>query len=65
MDDFRPQARLSPLLRLRSQGRQDSMPVKLERILRDGPFQTLGDHARRLRESGRLPVREAGAIAGN
>lgn len=65
MDDFRPQAQLSPLLRLRSQGQQDSMPVKLERILRDGPFLTLGEHARRLREAGRLPVREAGAIARN
>lgn len=63
MDDFRPRARLSPLMRLRSQGQQDSMPVKLERILQDGPFLTLAEHARRLRDSGRLPVREAGAIA--
>lgn len=63
MDDYRPRARLSPLMRLRSQGRQDSMPVKLERILSDGPFLTLGEHARRLRASGRLPMREAGAIA--
>ena len=60
MDAFRPAAKLSPLMRLRSQGRQDSMPVKLERILREGTFLTLAEHARRLREGGRLPVRTLG-----
>jgi hypothetical protein len=61
MDDFRPDTRLSPLMRLRSQGRQDSMPVKLERILAQGRFLTLAEHARRLAERGDLPVRRLGA----
>lgn len=64
MDDFRPAARLSPLLRLRSQGRQDTMPVKLDRILREGPFRTLGAHADWLRRQGGLPVRSVGGLAG-
>jgi polysaccharide deacetylase family protein (PEP-CTERM system associated) len=61
MDDFRPEAKLSPLLRLRSQGRQDTMPVKLERILAEGPFATLAEHARRLGDGGGVPIRRLGA----
>lgn len=57
MDDFRPEAKLAPWQRLRSQGQQDTMPVKLERILGDGTFTTLGEHARNLRAGGGLPVR--------
>ncbi len=57
MDDFRPHAKLSPWQRLRSQGQQDTMPVKLERILAEGGFTTLGEHARRLGAGANLPVR--------
>ena len=61
MDDFRPEAKLSPLMRLRSQGKQDSMPVKLDRILREGPFLTLAEHARRLRADDRRARARTGA----
>lgn len=57
MDDFRPEAKLAPWQRLRSQGQQDTMPVKLERILGNGTFATLGEHARNLCAEGGLPVR--------
>ncbi len=57
MDDFRPEAKLAPWQRLRSQGRQDTMPVKLERILGQGRFATLAEHAGNLRARPDLPVR--------
>ncbi len=62
MDDFRPEAKLSPLTRLRSQGKQDTMPVKLDRILREGPFLTLAEHAHRLRADDRVPVRPLAGV---
>lgn len=64
MDDFRPRAALSPLTRLRSQGRQDTMPIKLDRILSEGPFRTLGEHAAGLRRRGGLPVLPLDRAAG-
>lgn len=44
LDSFRPEIRMSRLDRLRSQGGQNRMPAKLEQILRDGCFQTLGEY---------------------
>jgi polysaccharide deacetylase family protein (PEP-CTERM system associated) len=56
LDEHRPQVGLSAAASLRSQGGQDSMPGKLARLLQMGEFETMGEYARRLRESGALPV---------
>ena len=47
---------LSAANNVRSQGGQASMPVKLERILRQGEFETLGQYVGRLRVGGELAV---------
>jgi len=57
LDDHRPRAGQSALTSLRSQGGQDSMPRKLERLLAEGEFETMGQYAARLRAAGGLPVR--------
>lgn len=50
MDDFKPEVGLSAATSLRSQGGQATMPIKLERILRDGgPFETMAEYVARLR----------------
>jgi polysaccharide deacetylase family protein (PEP-CTERM system associated) len=57
LDDFRPQVGLSAAGAVRSQGGQDSMPAKLEKLLASGNFETMGAYAARLRAAGGLPVR--------
>ena len=57
MDDYRPDAQVGAATRLRSQGGQSSMPVKLEAILGGGEFMTLADYAEQQRRDGDLPVR--------
>jgi polysaccharide deacetylase family protein (PEP-CTERM system associated) len=57
LDDYRPEAGLSPLGRLRSQGGQGSMPRKLTRLLELGRFQTMGQYVAQRRARGELPVR--------
>lgn len=56
LDSFKPQVGQSTTTSLRSQGGQASMPVKLERILGLGGFETLGEYVGRLRGAGDLPV---------
>ena len=61
LDDYRPEVGLSAAGNLRSQGGQDTMPAKLERLLAGGDFETMGEYAERLRAvPGGLPVREPG-----
>lgn len=57
MDDFRPEADVGVATRLRSQGGQSSMPVKLEAILARGEFMTLAEYADQQRGRADLPVR--------
>jgi hypothetical protein len=57
LDDYKPRVGLSATASVRSQGGQDTMPLKLERLLATGEFETMGDYARRLREAPDLPVR--------
>jgi len=56
LDSYKPVVGLSATSSVRSQGGQASMPVKLERILRQGDFETLGEYVGRLRAGGDLPV---------
>ncbi len=56
LDGFRPQASVGKATSLRSQGGQATMPGKLEAVLAEGDFQTLGQYAKQLREEGHLPV---------
>ena len=44
LDSYRPDVGLSGLARLRSQGGQDTLARKVEAILGNGSFQTLGDY---------------------
>jgi polysaccharide deacetylase family protein (PEP-CTERM system associated) len=44
LDDFRPDAGQTLLTRLRSQAGQASMPGKLDAILAEGPFITMGEY---------------------
>jgi len=57
LDSFKPQVGQSKSTSLRSQGGQSTMPLKLERILKQGEFETLGQYVGRLREADELPVR--------
>lgn len=57
LDEHRPRAGQSRLTSLRSQGGQDTVPRKLDRLLADGEFETMGEYAARLRAAGGLPVR--------
>jgi polysaccharide deacetylase family protein (PEP-CTERM system associated) len=62
MDDYRPAAGQGRLTTLRSQGGQDTMPLKLERILAEGGCVTLAEHVRALRRAGVLPVRSVAKV---
>ncbi len=62
-DDFRPDAGQGRLLRWRSQMGLDTIPGKLESLLRGGRFTTLGEHVDRLREAG-LPRRGLPLVEG-
>jgi polysaccharide deacetylase family protein (PEP-CTERM system associated) len=57
IDDFRPATRQSHLLRMRSQGGQQTMLAKLENLMQRGHFTTLGEHVDRLLAAGDLPRR--------
>ena len=59
LDDFKPTVGLSAATSVRSQGGQASMPVKLEKILQHGEFETLGQYVDGLRSSNNLPVMES------
>ena len=63
LDDFKPAVGLSKANSLRSQGGQDTMPAKLERILSDGQFETLGQYVDRVNVGDRLPVQTLGCAA--
>ncbi len=58
MDDFRPEADVNAATKLRSQGGQSTMPVKLEGILARGEFTTLQEYAEHLRIGTPLPYHE-------
>ncbi len=58
LDDRRPDAPLGRLARLRSQGGQGTTRAKLEAVLAEGEFVTMGEYADRLRSGGGLAVRE-------
>jgi polysaccharide deacetylase family protein (PEP-CTERM system associated) len=57
MDSYRPNLGLGRLARLRAQGGQLSMPGKLEAILSQGSFQTMGEYVAGLIAAGSLPRR--------
>ncbi len=57
LDDFKPQAGQSSTTSLRSQGGQDSVPDKLEKLLAEGGFRTMSEYVRDLVASGSLAVR--------
>ncbi len=57
LDSFKPRVGQSKATSLRSQGGQSSMPLKLDRILKQGDFETLGQYVGRLRKAGTLPIR--------
>jgi polysaccharide deacetylase family protein (PEP-CTERM system associated) len=57
LDTFRPEAGLDAVGRVRSTGGQGSMPGKLEAVLAEGEFATMGEYVRALREGGRLERR--------
>jgi polysaccharide deacetylase family protein (PEP-CTERM system associated) len=61
MDSFKPRVGQSTSTSLRSQGGQATMPVKLDRILRQGDFETLGGYVERLRAGEPLPVGMTGS----
>jgi len=63
MDDFKPQVGQSTTMSVRSQGGQATMPKKLETILREGHFETLGEYVGRLEREGQLNQRSATALA--
>jgi polysaccharide deacetylase family protein (PEP-CTERM system associated) len=50
LDDFKPSVGLDKATAVRSTGGQDSMPIKLEKILSEGRFVTMGDYAAGLRD---------------
>ena len=56
LDDFRPQAGQSAATSLRSQGGQDSAPRKLEKLLAEGDFLTMGAYVDGLLAAGGLAV---------
>ncbi len=56
LDSFKPRVGQSTSTNLRSQGGQSSMPGKLERILKEGIFETLGQYVERLQGQEDLPV---------
>lgn len=62
MDDFKPSVGQSAAISLRSQGGQSTMPVKIEKILEMGEFETLGQYVARLEDAGDLPRKALGAF---
>ncbi len=62
LDDFKPKVGLDAATHARSTGGQDSMPIKLEKILAEGDFLTLGEYAEKLRQTdASLPCISVGA----
>ena len=57
LDSYRPEVSLSRTNRWRSQSGQNSMPAKLEAVLAEGCFQTMGDYVADLLSRGDLPSR--------
>jgi len=57
LDDYRPDAGQPLWTRLRSQSGQQTMPRKLERLLDEGTFQTLGEYVDGRLAAGDLPTR--------
>lgn len=62
MDDFKPRVGQSAATSLRSQGGQATMPVKIEKILANGEFETLGQYVERLNQAGGLPRKSLGLL---
>ncbi len=58
LDDYRPEEALAGASRLRSQGGQATTRPKLEALLKEGTFTTMGAHVAALRAAGGLPVRD-------
>jgi polysaccharide deacetylase family protein (PEP-CTERM system associated) len=54
LDDIRPNVGMGFLTRLRSQGGQNTMRDKLDQILSEGTFRTMGNYVGELRDSGKL-----------
>ncbi len=54
MDDFKPQAGQSAATSLRSQGGQDSVLGKLEKLLSEGGFRTMGEYVAELSAAGSI-----------
>jgi polysaccharide deacetylase family protein (PEP-CTERM system associated) len=54
MDDFKPQAGQSAAMSLRSQGGQDSVLGKLEKLLAEGGFRTMGQYVDELATAGSI-----------
>ncbi len=57
LDDFRPQAGQSAATSLRSQGGQDTVLGKLEKLLAEGGFRTMGEYVAERIDSGELALR--------
>jgi hypothetical protein len=57
LDAWRPEVRLDPVTRLRSQGGQLAMPRKLDALLARGRFQAMGDYVAARLAAGDLPER--------
>ncbi len=54
MDDFKPQAGQSAAMSLRSQGGQESVLGKLEKLLAEGGFRTMGQYVDELTTAGSI-----------
>jgi len=63
LDDYRPDAGQSATTSWRSQGGQETMPRKLERLLAEGSFCTLGQYVADLIAAGSLPSGPVGTSA--
>lgn len=57
LDAWRPAVALDPVTRLRSQGGQLTVPAKLEALLAEGEFQTMGEYVAARLAAGDLPMR--------
>ncbi len=62
LDNYKPQVGQSAATSLRSQGGQDSMPLKLDRILSESSCETLQQYVNRLRLDDNLDVRKTFAV---
>jgi polysaccharide deacetylase family protein (PEP-CTERM system associated) len=63
LDDFKPQVGQSATMSVRSQGGQATMPRKLETILKEGRFETLGEYVGRLESGNQLVRRTSSSLA--